>query len=405
KRAETRQCPACDELIPLRLMARHAQLEAERVEEIIKQIGSSEPILLTDEFNDLSRPGPSTGARSRRSAIKALKAFTTSSPFSATNEQVIKTIQTIQKHRKQRHARFKEMAREDDEGYLRSNWARRNRTMNDEVICPICSRGVRGDQDVVDAHIDSCLADEARRSEEERVRRAAQEGQEDWMNAVDVVLPNGAVGHVGNIQGMGFHSRDPADQDVEDDIDIDGDDQDTYGEAQFTEGDILPVDEAHPAPVDEDVDVEIEGDQTDEADTAQRSLRDLIADSKVIVRQTTLREGSGSNSPVTLVGRVPASGDVERLDSVISNARQKNDTRALIAALEEKVQSLESIHVSSSASLLCRICLEQYSEPTVSTGCWHTCCRECWLRCLGSTKLCPICKRITGATDLRRVYL
>lgn len=34
-------------------MARHAQLEAERVEEIIKQIGSSEPILLTDEFNDL----------------------------------------------------------------------------------------------------------------------------------------------------------------------------------------------------------------------------------------------------------------------------------------------------------------------------------------------------------------
>lgn len=202
-------------------MARHAQLEAERVEEIIKQIGSSEPILLTDEFDDLrsvfstsqltkpdinasfiSRPGPSTGSRSRRSAIKALKAFTTSSPpFSATNEQVIKTIQTIQKHRKQRHARFKEMAREDDEGYLRSSWARRNRTMNDEVICPICSRGVRGDQDVVDAHIDSCLADEARRSEEERVRRAAQEGQEDWMNTVDVVLPNGAVGHVGNIQG------------------------------------------------------------------------------------------------------------------------------------------------------------------------------------------------------------
>ncbi|KAF7775729.1 hypothetical protein Agabi119p4_4122 [Agaricus bisporus var. burnettii] len=311
KRAETRQCPACDELIPLRLMARHAQLEAERVEEIIKQIGSSEPILLTDEFDDLSRPGPSTGSRSRRSAIKALKAFTTSSPFSATNEQVIKTIQTIQKHRKQRHARFKEMAREDDEGYLRSSWARRNRTMNDEVICPICSRGVRGDQDVVDAHIDSCLADEARRSEEERVRRAAQEGQEDWMNTVDVVLLNGAVGHVGNIQGMGFHSRDPADQDVEDDIDIDGDDQDTYGEAQFTEGDILPVDEAHPAPVDEDVDVEIEGDQTDEADAAQQSLRDLIAVSKVIVRQTTLGEGSGSNSPVTLVGRVPVSGDVE----------------------------------------------------------------------------------------------
>jgi hypothetical protein len=34
-------------------MNRHAQLETERVEEIIKQVGSSEPILLADEFNDL----------------------------------------------------------------------------------------------------------------------------------------------------------------------------------------------------------------------------------------------------------------------------------------------------------------------------------------------------------------
>ena len=58
-----------------------------------------------------------------------------------------------------------------------------------------------------------------------------------------------------------------------------------------------------------------------------------------------------------------------------------------------------------STSLLCRICLDAYEEPTVSTGCWHACCRECWLRCLGSTKLCPICKRITEAVDLRRIYL
>lgn len=53
KRAETRPCPVCDEPIPLRLMALHAQLESERLEEIIKQIGSSEPILLADELHDL----------------------------------------------------------------------------------------------------------------------------------------------------------------------------------------------------------------------------------------------------------------------------------------------------------------------------------------------------------------
>lgn len=34
-------------------MALHAQLEAERVDEIIKQVGSAEPILLPDEFDGL----------------------------------------------------------------------------------------------------------------------------------------------------------------------------------------------------------------------------------------------------------------------------------------------------------------------------------------------------------------
>jgi len=34
-------------------MALHSQLEAERVDEIIKQVGSPEPILLPDEFNGL----------------------------------------------------------------------------------------------------------------------------------------------------------------------------------------------------------------------------------------------------------------------------------------------------------------------------------------------------------------
>lgn len=140
--------------------------------------------------------------------------------------------------------------------------------------------------------------------------------------------------------GLGFHSRDPANQDVEDDIDIDGDEQDTYGQAQFTEGDILPVDEAHAGPFDEDVDIEIEGDQTDEADAAQKSLRDLIAETKVIVRQANLGEESGSNSPIALHGVTPVSVDVEQVDPVISNARQKGNTRALIAALEKKVQRL-----------------------------------------------------------------
>jgi hypothetical protein len=50
KRAETRQCPVCEEHIPLRLLPMHAALESERVEEVIQQVGSSD--ILYDEMDD-----------------------------------------------------------------------------------------------------------------------------------------------------------------------------------------------------------------------------------------------------------------------------------------------------------------------------------------------------------------
>jgi hypothetical protein len=40
----------CDELIPLRLLAAHADLESQRVEEIIKQVGSTD--FMFDEPED-----------------------------------------------------------------------------------------------------------------------------------------------------------------------------------------------------------------------------------------------------------------------------------------------------------------------------------------------------------------
>jgi len=199
-------------------MALHSQLEAERVDEIIKQVGSSEPILLADEFDDLrfiahfhhstlysicsSHPGLSVGVRSRRSAMKAMKSFASSSMSSAVNEELIKTMQTIQRHRKQRHARFKEMAREE-EGYSeRPRWSRRTEVTSNEVMCPVCSQGIRGDQEVINAHVDSCLVDESRRSERERARRAVQDpaiiDEDNWGG----MLQDGVVGHIGNVRGM-----------------------------------------------------------------------------------------------------------------------------------------------------------------------------------------------------------
>jgi len=55
--------------------------------------------------------------------------------------------------------------------------------------------------------------------------------------------------------------------------------------------------------------------------------------------------------------------------------------------------------------VLCNICFDSYTKPVVSVVCWHVHCEQCWLRALGTKKLCPQCKIIIQPRDLRRVYL
>jgi hypothetical protein len=181
---------------------------------------------------------------------------------------------------------------------------------------------------------------------------------------------------------------------------------------QFTEGDVLPV-SIEREDKEEDVEVNIEDDEGDETHQVQQTLRELVAASDVGKSNSERQRGMDEHTSMSWL---------EEVESVIASARQKGSHVLLAAALENKIKFLvkickvvacqsgssiqqESARAMSSPSLQCRICLDPYTEPTLSTGCWHTCCRECWLRCLGSTKLCPICKRITCATDLRRIYL
>lgn len=367
KRAETRPCPICDEIIPLRLLHKHAELESERLEEIIRSVGSTEPIL-RPEFEEGSSKTPSR----RRSSARARKSFQTVA--TDTLAQAAKTLQTIKRNRRQRYAKLRELTKEEDEGY---NAPGSRPFGGHEIICPVCSQTVRGDEDVVDAHVDACIADEARKQEEERQRELLriQEDMEDDLDVVGI-----------DIRGTGFHTR-REEPDVDEEIDVDGDDE--FGDVQFTEGDILA-----PLRPDEEIDLDGEGDQT---------LRDLVAEGKAVKRQSPPQDGL--EVVKAKMDEVMGIGECDKLDRAIQTAKKMQDPKALVAALENKLKQLESLRVSSSTSLLCRICLDPYTEPTVSTGCWHTCCRECWLRCLGSTKLCPICKRITAATDLRRVYL
>lgn len=127
--------------------------------------------------------------------------------------------------------------------------------------------------------------------------------------------------------GTGFHTRDPTSQDIEDEVDIDGDDRDKYGEVQFTEGDILPVDvNNRPLEVEEDI---IDEDQSERGGSARQSLRDLIVEGKNIQRQGWHLNDLNVRA-----------GDIDKLNLAITKAKQKGILKAIVVALEEKVQHL-----------------------------------------------------------------
>ncbi|CDO73777.1 hypothetical protein BN946_scf185015.g105 [Trametes cinnabarina] len=407
KRAETRKCPICDEPIPLRLLAKHAVLESERLEEIIRAIGSTEVLGEAEPDDGLS-------ARARRSAMKARQTMKpgSSSTSEATLERTMKTLRLLKRHRKQRHQKLRELTREDDD----EDWwgaPRRGDAAEDAgTVCPICNKTVHGDVDVVEAHVDSCLA-HVNLTNEQKERRRSGRGSAGLDGDFDVDI-DGEEGFVAGVmdgvsfRGTGFDIPNRNAQDVDDEIDIDGEDEAVFGAPQFTENDILgttmqldPDEAASSAGTDAEVDVDdtagVEEGALHREPKQGKMLKDLVAEGKVVIKR--VEEAKRTMEEVMGVS------DTEQADLVVELARRAGDPVALVRALENKVKLLESTKISSSTSLLCRICLDPYTEPTVSTGCWHTCCRECWLRCLGSTKLCPICKRITGASDLRRVYL
>lgn len=401
---------------------------------------------------------PSTVPSTRRSALKARKAINPRSAW-ATNAasshfMADKAIHSIKRRRKARNISLRELGAADEEHVtLRSTLARSVDTDGHAgTVCPVCLKVMRGDEDVVDAHVDSCLAHAARMQEE--MERAEAEAESDididrdgdaWED-VEVegemrLRRTGAGNFRGEesvccrksaqankksslLEGTGFHVRDGNQQDVEGEVDVDGDDEEVFGDVQFTESDVVTYSpREQPAPVaDSSTQSSVEADHDVEDD--EDALRALVAAGKVIRRRTPPDNIAGVKAKMEEVMGV---GEADRVDAAVLAARRVGSKASLINALEEKIKLLvsalsplivwitqtqlshcldqESTRISSSTSSSCRICLDPYTEPTASTGCWHTCCRECWLRCLGSTKLCPMCKRITQASELRRIYL
>ena len=145
--------------------------------------------------------------------------------------------------------------------------------------------------------------------------------------------------------------RNPGDEDVDDDLDIEGADEDEFGEAQFDEADIIVPDSCSQAG-ENDMDETEQGSPSssllqDIGISGQpargRTLRDLVAAGKVSRSEANgvlfFDQANGIKNPGTSVSIGQVSTTSEDLDVAIKVAALSSDKDALIAALRRKLEA------------------------------------------------------------------
>ncbi|KAF9504736.1 hypothetical protein BS47DRAFT_1354796 [Hydnum rufescens UP504] len=408
KRAVTKQCPVCDEWIPLRLLASHSQLELQRVDEMYLRIPSpapEDPLYEIDPSSE-QQAGPST----RRAAIRARQSITpklrTAARTSAigmrtTPSNAESTIRLLQRNRRARHTKTKELSRavlEDLDGPTRGN--NTNNAQGDGhthlSTCPVCQTEITTGE-TLSEHVDRCLAEMAASEAFRNEMGAALDsgtGTGGLSTGDETYQFNGEtrirVTALAGFSGTGFSVRDRTAHDVDDELDIEGSDEEVFGNAQFTEGDILPLQP------DDDIDIEDNDNGDDHGVSAPGP-------------STTSTIPSASIRGISLRDLVAAGKRRKRRTVTLTNPsvplKRSGDTDELVRALERKIKVLESsshpqvplphLHASSLSSPVCRICLESYTDPRYR---WHA-------GTFSAIHLCPICKHISAASNLRRIYL
>ncbi|KAL2911738.1 hypothetical protein HK105_208795 [Polyrhizophydium stewartii] len=276
----------------------------------------------------------------------------------------------------------------------------------DTSICFICGMPLPNDSESINAHIDNCLANgppnggsavadlgvsalghagidlAATTSDPPRTSTPASEPWLEYsFNGQTRIRATALL--EGNFEASGFSVHKRTDVDTDEDIDIDDDGTAEFGAAQFGEEDIQPY-------------LDIEGEEDDE---------DLLVAALEASAQTGRQpapDESAEEPPVDAEALAAAATEAAMAKFDASAALLPGETRLIIESLKARVRSLES---SSASVPKCLICLEPYTEPLASTGCWHVHCQACWLHTLASKRLCPQCQKITAPSDLRRIYL
>ena len=159
----------------------------------------------------------------------------------------------------------------------------------------------------------------------------------------------------------------------------------------------------------EDQILDIEGDNDDETSQefnndgspSQYTESDLIlpqpeteAEAEELESRANIQEALTGNKNCTKI--FPSNGNCETSSS--TSLALDSDEKNIVEQLSEENDQLRQ-------KSMCNICMDFYRTPLVSTVCWHVSCEECWMRALGTKKLCPQCKVIIQPKHLRKIYL
>lgn len=135
---------------------------------------------------------------------------------------------------------------------------------------------------------------------------------------------------------MGFVVRDHLQQDVDEDVDIDGEDDVAYGAPQFSQGDVVnPL-----SSLDEDEDVDIDG-ELGESESSNHTL--VVRPSKTPKEKTSPEETfAGLNNLKEAVDDISWKGELDVLNEAVNRASRSGDLHALTEALQNKMKLLVS---------------------------------------------------------------
>ncbi|KAG0232614.1 hypothetical protein BGW41_001775 [Actinomortierella wolfii] len=337
---------------------------------------------------------------------------------------------------------------------------------NGQATCFICNERLFGSLEDINAHIDRCLLHpptstssnsggnnngintSSQGSQSQSANRHHEPFEEyEWAGQTRIRATALFEGGLVNLPG-GSTSRlnSAAQTDVDDELNIEDDDEEEYGSAQFTERDVLlqnadaeseelreivigssspsrapsmSRDQAGDMSDDNENDnlmddklADVEGGQAGSSHQAamgkhKRKRKEVEIDidgdgDGDIAEEEDDDEQEGDDDEEIDIEDNDDDVNSNDIDAMLSSAFASGDTKLVIEALKGKIRHLEVINKDVP---MCLICLEPYKVPLTSIVCWHVHCEACWFRTLGTKKLCPQCQKITLPKDLRRIYL